>query len=55
MVEVAVLIAVLGMVCFEAVDVDCSGVVYFMVESDIFMLGGVFAVVVEVELVVRCY
>lgn len=42
-------------VVYLGVVVDCSGVVCFMMEGDIFELAGVFVVmVVEVELFVRC-
>ena len=52
---VVVLMAVVEVVYLGVVEVDCSGVVCFMMEGDIFVLAGVFVVmVVEVELFVRC-
>ena len=52
---VVVLMAVVEVAYLGVVEVDCSGVVCFMMEGDIFVLAGVFVVmVVEVELFVRC-
>ena len=54
-VVVMVLMIGVGVVCIESfflsvVEVDCLGVIFFLMEGDIFELGGVFEVVVlEVE------
>lgn len=43
-----VVLMVVGVLRLGEVEVDCSGKVCFMVEGDIFKLGGVFVVVVVV-------
>ena len=43
-----VVLMVVGVLRLGEVEVDCSGKVCFMVEGDIFELGGVFVVVVVV-------
>lgn len=49
------LMAVVGVVCLREVEVDRLGMVCFIVESDIFVLGGVSVVLmVQVKMVVGC-
>lgn len=49
------LMAVVGVVCLREVKVDRLGMVCFIVESDIFVLGGVSVVLmVQVKMVVGC-
>lgn len=49
------LMAVVGVVCLREVEVDRLGMVYFIVESDIFVLGGVSVVLMmQVKMVVGC-
>ena len=50
-VVVVLSMVVVGVLRLGEVEVDCSGKVCFMVEGDIFELGGVFVVVVVVVVV----